>query len=93
VSCSSLSRERVDHKTIEESNMGRKILGCVMFLGVASLLFEVAGRLASEQRAGWGWFLFAGLMISGIALNLWTGEVSTPRCPCCKNSTITHDLE
>ena len=64
--------------------MGRRLMGCVMFLGAATFLFEVAGRLASDQRAGWGWFLLAGLILSGVAVNLWTGETADARCPSCQ---------
>ncbi|MDB5352693.1 MAG: hypothetical protein JWN86_3940 [Planctomycetota bacterium] len=56
--------------------MGRQLVGCLMFLGSATSLFEIAGRLATEQRAGWGGFLFAGLILAGVAVNLWTGEMS-----------------
>jgi len=56
-------------------------------------LFEVAGRLASDQRAGWGWFLISGMMLSGVALNLWTGEVPEPGCPRCQKPPSLHDLE
>ena len=59
--------------------MGRRLVGSLMFLMPAFSLFEMAGRLASDQRAGWGWFLFAGLILSGIALKLWTGEVPDAR--------------
>ena len=45
--------------------MGRRLTGSLMFLMPALSLFEMAGRLASDQRAGWGWFLFAGLVIVG----------------------------
>jgi hypothetical protein len=83
----------IDWRTIEEGDVGRKLVGCVMFLGVAIILFEVAGRLASEQRAGWGWFLVAGMILSGVALNLWSEEVPPPgtcRYPKLSNS---EDLE
>jgi hypothetical protein len=73
--------------------MGRRLVGSLMFLGVAIFLFEIAGRLASEQRAGWGWFVFAGLMVTGIALNLWTGETPATRYPPCHKSCSPHDLE
>lgn len=64
--------------------MGSRLVGCLMFLGSATFLFEIAGRLASEQRAGWGWFLFAGLILSGIAVNLWTGEMADAPCVGCQ---------
>lgn len=59
--------------------MGRRLTGSLMFLGAATFLFEVAGRLASDQRGGWGWFLLTGLMMAGIALNIWDGESPDPR--------------
>jgi hypothetical protein len=73
--------------------MGMRLVGSVMFLGVAILLFEIAGRLASEQRAGWGWFLVAGLMLIGIVQSVWNGEGSPPRCPRCPKPYSSHDLE
>jgi hypothetical protein len=59
--------------------MGRRLVGSLLFLGAATFLFEIAGRLASEERSGWGWFVFAGLMLSGIAHNVWTGEFPESR--------------
>jgi hypothetical protein len=73
--------------------MGRRLVGSLMFLGVAITLFEIAGRLASEQRAGWGWFAFLGLMLSGVALNLWNGEIPMTRCPRCQKPYSSNDLE
>jgi hypothetical protein len=70
--------------------MGRRLVGSLMFVGIAITLFQIAGRLASEQRAGWGWFVLAGLMMSGVALNIWNGEVPTPRC---EKPYSSHDLE
>jgi hypothetical protein len=63
-----------------------------MFLGAATFLFETAERLASDGRSGWGWFLVAGLMHTAFTLNLWTGEVPTPRCPNCRKP-CSQDLE
>ena len=54
--------------------LGRRLVGSLLFLGTAILLFEIARRLASEQRTGWGWFVFVGLLLCSIALNFWTGE-------------------
>jgi hypothetical protein len=73
--------------------MGRRLVGSLMFLGVAIFLFEIAGRLALEQRAGWGWFVFAGLMMAGVAANIWSGETPTTRCHRCQKPYSTHDLE
>jgi hypothetical protein len=73
--------------------MGKRLVGSLMFLGVASFLFEIAGRLAWDQRAGWGWFVFAGLMMTGVALNLWAGETPTPQCPRCQKPYSPHELE
>jgi hypothetical protein len=73
--------------------MARRLIGSLMFLGIATFLFEIAGRLALEQRAGWGWFVFAGLMVTGVALNLWTGESRTTRCPRCQKPHPANDLE
>jgi hypothetical protein len=73
--------------------MERRLLGSLMFLGTAIVLFEIAGRLASEKAAGWGWFVFVGLMLSGVALNIWTGEIPTPPCTRCEKPHITGDLE
>jgi hypothetical protein len=50
---------------IEEGKMGRRLVGTVLFLGVALSLFEVAGRLVMHQKAGWGWFLTSGLVVTG----------------------------
>jgi hypothetical protein len=73
--------------------MGRRLVGSVLFLGIAIYLFEIAGRLAADQRTGWGWFLFFGLMMSGVALNIWTGEIPTPRSPHSQKPYSSHDLE
>jgi hypothetical protein len=72
--------------------MGRQLVGSLMYLGLAIFLFEIAGRLALEQRTGWGWFVFAGLMLSGIALNLWTGEISGDPGKGGQKPNTTHDL-
>jgi hypothetical protein len=73
--------------------MGHRLVGTLLFAGIAVFLFDLAGRLATEQRAGWGWFLGFGLMLASIALNLWTGEVPTPRCPRCQKPYPADDLE
>ena len=73
--------------------MIRRFVGAVLFLTPGIGLFEIAGRLASEPRTGWGWFVFAGLIFSGIALNLWTGKNPTPQCPRCQKPHSQHDLE
>jgi hypothetical protein len=57
--------------------MGRRLLGAVLFLAPAMMILQTAGRLASEGREGWGWFLLAGLAACGVSLNLWTGELAT----------------
>ncbi len=57
--------------------MGRRLLGAVLFLCPAMMLYQTAGRLASEGRDGWGWFLVAGFAACGVSLNLWTGELVT----------------
>jgi hypothetical protein len=64
-----------------------------MFSGIAVILFEIAGRLASERRDGWGWFLFAGLMMAGVAASIWSGEIPTTPCPGCQKPHPIHDLE
>ena len=72
--------------------MGRRLVGSVMFLGVALALFEIGGGLAMEKKANWGWFLISGLILSGVALNLWT-EASPPSgCPRCRKPDSRHDL-
>jgi hypothetical protein len=73
--------------------MGHRLAGSLLFMGLAALLFDLAGRLAWEQRAGWGWFLAFGLMISGVALNLWIGDMPTPRCPRGQKPLTPDDLE
>jgi hypothetical protein len=73
--------------------MVRRLVGSLMFLGAGMFLFEIAGRLAWSQLAGWGWFVFAGLMLSGVALNLWIGEIPTTQCPRCQKPFSSHDLE
>jgi hypothetical protein len=72
--------------------MGHRFLGAMLFLLPALWLFEMAARLASDQRGGWGWFLAAGLILAGIAVNLWTGE-NEARRPACRKSTRGTDLE
>jgi hypothetical protein len=62
--------------------MGRRFVGTLMVGGIAVYLFEVAGRLASEERSGWGWFLLTGLIVLASAVSLWTGET-----PGSQNST------
>lgn len=54
--------------------MARRFLGCLMFLALALTLFDYSWKLASEGKSGWGWFLFTGLVMTGVALNIWTGE-------------------
>lgn len=61
--------------------MGKRLVESVRFLGAAIFLLEVAGRLTSEQRAGWGWFLLAGLILAGIAVNLRICPVHPPVLP------------
>jgi drug/metabolite transporter (DMT)-like permease len=73
--------------------MIRRLVGALFFVGLAALLFDLAGRPAWEQRAGWGWFLGCGLMLVGAALNLWIGEVPTARCPRCQKLFPPDDLE
>ena len=57
--------------------MARRFVGTLLVGGIAVYLFEVAGRLASEERSGWGWFLFTGLIVLGIAVSFWNGETQT----------------
>ena len=73
--------------------MGHRFLGAVLFLLLALCLFEMAARLASDQRSGWGWFLAAGLVLAAVAVNLWTGENDKAGCPTCRKSTRGTDLE
>ena len=73
--------------------MVRRLVGSLMFLGVSVILFQIAGRLAWDQRAGWGWFVLAGLMLSGVALNLWNGEIPTNQCTRCQKPYSPNDLE
>ena len=73
--------------------MGRRLVGSLMFVGAALFLFEIAGRLTSEGKSGWGWFLLAGLVLAGVALNIWTGEIPTPGCSRCRKPFSSHDLE
>jgi hypothetical protein len=64
-----------------------------MFLSLSVLVFEIAGRLASEQRPGWGWFLFAGLILAGVAHDQWTGKALTSRCTCDRKPDPIDDLD
>jgi hypothetical protein len=73
--------------------MGRRLVGSLMFLGSSLFVFELASRLASQQRPGWGWFVFAALMLTGVALNIWTGDIPTPECSRCQKPYSVHDLE
>jgi hypothetical protein len=73
--------------------MGQRMVGSLMFVGAAIIVFEIAGRLASEQRAGWGWFVLAGLILSGVALNFWNGDVPKTLCPRCQKPYMPDDLE
>ena len=52
--------------------MLNRTLGSVLLLIPTLWLFEIAGRLAAQQRAGWGWFLFVGLLLGGTSANLWS---------------------
>jgi hypothetical protein len=70
--------------------MGRRFLGTVLFLMPCLCLFNNAGRLAQERCSGWGWFLFLGFGSLGVALNIWTGEIPTPRS---QKPYSSHDLE
>ena len=73
--------------------MGRRMVGSLLFLGAAIVPIEIGGRLASAGRAGWGWFLLAGMMLAGVALNLWTEEIPTPACSRCRKPIPPGDLE
>jgi hypothetical protein len=73
--------------------MGRRLVGSLMFLGTALFLFEIAGRMALTHRAGWGWFVFAGLVQAGVALNLWSEDMQTPRCRRCEKPPMSDDLQ
>jgi hypothetical protein len=73
--------------------MGRRLVGTVLFMGVALSLFEVSSRLVLHQKAGWGWFLATGLLITGVALNLWTGEAPPTGCPRCRKPQQSSDFE
>lgn len=72
--------------------MGNRILGTILFPCPALGLFRIAGCLASERCEGWGWFLFAGLILSAIALNLWTGQMPDVPCPSCGKPRPSDDL-
>ena len=54
--------------------MGRRLVGTILFLGASVSAIEVAGGLARSGRSGWGWFLLAGMVLAGVALNLWEGD-------------------
>jgi hypothetical protein len=54
--------------------MCRRWLGSILFLIPALCLFEIAGRLASEGRGGWAWFLLVGCWLAGSAVCVSTGE-------------------
>jgi hypothetical protein len=73
--------------------MFRPMFGTILFLFPALCLFEIAGRLASEEKSGWGWFLFAGMVVCGVSLNLWTGDVPSLRCTRCEKYPPANDLE
>ena len=73
--------------------MLRRLLGSILFLFPALCLFEIAGRLASEEKGGWGWFLFAGLIVCGVAVNLWAGEKPAHQCTCCGKPQRLDELE
>ena len=73
--------------------MGRRLLGAVLFLAPAMLILQIAGRLASEGREGWGWFLMAGCAACSISLNLWTGELATPPARVRTKPDPTDDLD
>jgi hypothetical protein len=73
--------------------MRRRLMGSIMFLAIALFLFAIAGGLASEQRAGWGWFLIAGMFITGVALNVWSEDVPTPQCPANQKPYMPNYLE
>jgi hypothetical protein len=73
--------------------MARRLVGSLMFFGAAIFLFAIAGGLAEEQRAGWGWFVLAGLIMSGVSLNFWSEDVPTPQCPPFQKPYMPDDLE
>jgi hypothetical protein len=59
--------------------MLNRTLGSVLLLIPTLCLFEIAGRLAAEQRPGWGWFLLGGLMLGGMSANFWSTETQVVR--------------
>jgi hypothetical protein len=73
------------------NTFGGRLVGALLFLLPAVVLFEVAGRLAGDLKPGWGWFLFAGLLLAGGALNLWTGEQPAGRRRACPKPGVTDD--
>lgn len=72
--------------------MAARLMGCLIFLGFAGLPLEIAGRLASEGRSGWGRFLLASVAISGVALNLWAGETPGEPSPTCRKGGTSDEL-
>ena len=66
--------------------MFRRLVGTILFLIPSLVLFDRAWRLASEERSGWGWFLAAGMVLSGIAVNVWDwGDSRLPGVPVVGN--------
>jgi hypothetical protein len=63
---------------MKETQLLRKLVGALLFMVPAVVLFEIAGRLASEGRGAWWAFLMAGCATLGVAANCWSGELPVP---------------
>lgn len=61
----------------------------VFMICIPILLFIIAGILAFNNKNGWGWFLFVGLLILGFTdFSIHAGEDEK----CIQNSSLNNNI-